>query len=281
MNQNKNAMVTGAYSGIGREISRLLLAKGFHLLVINRNQAQGNELIRDLVREFPAASIESFTADLSNHHEIQKMTVAIAAKYQSIDLLFNNAGINLAEKQISKQGNEIHFEVNTVAPFLLAKLLKPLLAKGHDAVVVTSGSSIRKMVKKLDLDALQNPPVFKKMTGSYAQSKYAIAMAFAGLQKEFIKDNIKLLVVDLGPVKTKMSQGDGLPNWLKVFRPLFASPDKAAKKLVAIALDSKNHPIPLGSASDSLSIEQEKLISFLNQITLGSSAGEKYANTFF
>lgn len=265
----KVVVVTGSYSGIGRELSRTLVAKGATLVMINRDKAKGDEFARTLSREFPNSSIESYTADLSVHQDIRDVAAAIASKYQAIDALFNNAGVLLSNKKMSKQGNELHFEVNTVAPFLLTKLLKPLLAKGSDAVVVTTGSSIRRMVKNLELNSLKNPPTFKKMTGPYAQSKLAIAAAFAGLRSEYNNDKIELVVVDLGPVKTAMSLSDGIPGWMKLFRPLFSTPQKAAQKLVNAAFN-RGTPLPM-SAVDRKSFPdaalQKKLIGLLNDVT--------------
>lgn len=262
----KVAVVTGSYSGIGRELSRMLVAKGFVLVMINRDGAKSTEFAQSCLREYPGCLIESYVADLSVHQDIKDVAKNISGKYSAIDALFNNAGVLLGEKRLSKQGNELHFEINTVAPFLLTTLLKPLLAKGSDTVVVTTGSSARRMVKNLEIDSLRNPPIFKKM-GPYAQSKYAIAAAFSALKAEYARDNIRLLVVDLAPVKTAMSRSDGLPGWMKLMRPLFSTPQKAAQKLIRAAFDkSAQQP----SRSDEKSIAdpavQQKLIALLNNV---------------
>lgn len=265
---NKVAVVTGSYSGIGRELSRMLVAKGFDLVMINRNKAKGNEFGESLLREYPNCSVDSYAADLSVHQDIRDVAMAISSKYKVIDALFNNAGVLLSDKRMSKQENEMHFEVNTVAPFLLTKLLKPSLAKSGDAVVVTTGSGVRKMVKNLELDSIRNPVTFKKMTGPYAQSKLAISSAFAGLSFEYQNENIRLVVVDMGPVKTAMSLSDGLPGWMKLFRPFFSTPQKAAQKLLSSAFEQRTTSM---SEADKKSLPdasiQKKLIGLLDDVT--------------
>lgn len=269
MMHDKTAVVTGSYSGIGREISRVLVAKGYGLVMINRDARKADEFSKVLMDEYPGASIDSYVADLAVHGDIRDVAAAIAKKHRSIDALFNNAGVLLGSKKMSKQGNELHFEVNTVAPFLLTKLLKPLLVNGRNAVVVTTGSGVRRMIKKLELESLRDPKIFKKMTGPYAQSKLAVSTAFAGLRSEYSRDNIRLMVVDLGPVQTAMSLSDGLPGWMRLFRPLFSSPQKAAKKLVDAAFQMPDPPTASRDDRDGLpdASVQKKLIDFLNDIT--------------
>lgn len=269
MVHEKTAVVTGSYSGIGCELSRALIAKGFTLIMINRDKVKGDEFAQILLREHPGASIDSYAADLSVHQEIRDVAMAITSKYKAIDALFNNAGVLLGSKLLSQQGNELHFEVNTVAPFLLTKLLKPLLSNGNNSVVVTTGSGVRRMIKHLDLQSLTNPPTFKKMTGPYAQSKLAIAAAFAGLRSEYNIENIKLVVVDLGPVKTAMSLSDGLPGWIKLFRPIFSTSQKAAQKLMSAAFDQPQLSTTSGAGRNALpdASVQNKLIQLLNEVT--------------
>ena len=269
MMHKMTAVVTGSYSGIGSELSRALIPMGFNLVMINRNKAKADEFSKALLHEYPGASIDSYIADLSVHQDIRNVATAISSKYQAIDALFNNAGVLLSSKQLSMQGNELHFEVNTVAPYLLMKLLKPLLSKGQNTVVVGTGSGVRRMIKNLDIESLRNPPTFKKMTGPYAQSKLAIATAFVGLRSEYDIEHIRLIVVDLGPVKSAMSLSDGLPSWMKFFRPLFSTPHKAAQKLISAAFDKSKPSVSPSNGSNGLpgASVQLKLISLLNEIT--------------
>lgn len=239
---HKIAVVTASYSGIGLELSRQLVARGFDLVVINRDAAKTRNMIQSIKQEFPKATIHSHIADLANQQAIRDVCEKIATDFPEIDALFNNAGVLLAEQGYSPQGNELHFEINTIAPFLLMNLLKPQLAKATNAVVVTSGSGARRMARTLDLAHLKKPLVFKKMSGPYAQSKLAITTANAALIKDFNTAGIRLQVVDINPTKTSMAAGDGMPGWIKPFRFLFASPQKTAKRLIDAATSPQIAP---------------------------------------
>jgi NAD(P)-dependent dehydrogenase (short-subunit alcohol dehydrogenase family) len=235
----KTAVVTASYSGIGFELSRQLIEKGFSLAVINRDQIKARTTIEQLKKDFPDAQIRSYIADLSNHDAIRQVAAEIARDFPVIDALFNNAGVLLPSLQFSPQGNEMHFEINTVAPFLLIHLLKPQLARSNNAVVVTSGSGARRMASMLDVVNLKKPKAFKKMSGPYAQSKLAITTACAALTEEFKSVGISLKVVDLNPTKTEMASSDGMPGWIKLFRFLFLSPKKSAQQLMDAAFAQK------------------------------------------
>lgn len=231
----KVAVVTASYSGIGYELSRQLLRKGFQLAVLNRDANKTRHMIQQIKQEFPGAQIHSYTADLADHQAIRHACEKMAADFPEIEALFNNAGVLLPELRYSPQGNEMHFEVNTLAPFMMMHLLKPQLANARNAVVVTSGSGARRMARTLEVAQLKQPQHFKKMSGPYAQSKLAISTACAALEQEFRSAGIRLKVVDINPTKTQMAAGDGMPGWIRPFRFLFASPEKTAQRLMDAA----------------------------------------------
>jgi NAD(P)-dependent dehydrogenase (short-subunit alcohol dehydrogenase family) len=247
----KVAVITASYSGIGFELSRQLLRKGFQLAVLNRDAHKTRDMIQQIKQEFPSAQIHSYTADLADHP-----CGKIAADFPEIDALFNNAGVLLPELRYSPQGNEMHFEINTVAPFMLMHLLKPQLANAQNAAVVTSGSGARRMARSLDVAHLKQPQSFKKMSGPYAQSKLAISTACAALEQEFSKAGIRLNVVDINPTKTQMAASDGMPGWIKPFKFLFTSPEKTAQRLMDAAFGSRT---PTPSDLPSTAIQQQLL----------------------
>lgn len=62
----------------------------------------------------------------------------------ALDVLFDNAGVNVSERRLTEDGTELQFGTNHVGPFLLTNLLLPLLARSKDGrVVITSSESHR------------------------------------------------------------------------------------------------------------------------------------------
>ncbi|MWC30954.1 SDR family NAD(P)-dependent oxidoreductase [Paenibacillus sp. MMS18-CY102] len=228
------AVITASYSGLGTELCKLLAQDSYKLVLLNRDKLRTENQLDSLRQAFPGLAAVSVIADLSDHNAIREAAMQVAEQHPRIDKVFHNAGILQNHLAYSPQGNEIHFEVNTVAPVLLTHLLKPQLAASGNAIVTAVGSSAMRMARQLHLGKLQKPIKFKKFS-PYAQSKLATAAAFIALSESFAKDNILLRVVDPGPNKTAMSASSGLPGWFKLLRPFFNSPDVGAKRIYEAA----------------------------------------------
>ncbi|MEL6190989.1 MAG: SDR family NAD(P)-dependent oxidoreductase [Bacteroidota bacterium] len=220
-------LLTGGHSGIGLELSKMLLAEGHHLGLIVRTEGRKQETLRILGDE---GKVDFFLCDLSKQAQIAEVAKDISQSWDQIDGLFNNAGLLTDQAYYSEQGNEMQFEVNTIAPYLLTKALKPLLDKADAAFVVNTATGGLHNQKAIDIGELKKPSKFVKLLGSYMKSKLAMVAIMNFLAEEW--PEIRILSVDPGPNKTKMTSGSGVPNWIKPFRRfLFSSPDKGARLL--------------------------------------------------
>lgn len=240
----KVAVVTGSASGIGQALCHLLLERGIHIVALDRNAAKAARCHLQLHEAHPHAHIETHAVDLSDQAAVQTVAARIRAQHAQVHFLFHNAGALLGALQYSKQGNELHFEVNTLAPVALSVALRQPLAEASSAAVVVSGSGARRMARRLRVQELRRPTQFKKMTGAYAQSKQAVYLAFAAMESAFQARGTRLRTVDLPPTRTAMVRSDGMPGWLRPFGFLFGSPKRAAYQLLNAALQSS----PSGSA---------------------------------
>ena len=96
-----------------------------------------------------AGKISSYTCDLGSFSEIQRMTEDIKADFSSIDVLINNAGVFEQRKMLSKDGFEMTWAINVLAPFLLTSLLKDMITERIINVASISAGS------RIDFDNLQ------------------------------------------------------------------------------------------------------------------------------
>lgn len=131
-------LITGGHSGIGLELTKILLNEGHHIGLIMRNEKRRDEVLQEFQN---GAAIDFFFADLSNQRDIQKVIGVIKAAWTHIDILFNNAGVLLKGHNLSEQGNEMHYEVNTLAPYLLAVGLKELLLQSQNPTVLNTSTT--------------------------------------------------------------------------------------------------------------------------------------------
>lgn len=234
----KVAVVTGGHAGIGFELSKLLLRDDWHLVLLMR-QGAGEDALRKLKSEKPGAAIDIIRVDLADRNDVEQASKALLERFPSIDALFNNAGVLLDKAYYSPQGNEMHFEVDTLAPYHLMTSLLPALSSAKGIVINTSSGSINK-TGPLDVDGLRRPTKFRKLFGPYAQSKLALTMLTVALAEEFRSHGVILRSVEPGAIKTSMTSGKGMPSLLLWLRPiLFKSPALGGLRLYQAAFDAK------------------------------------------
>lgn len=88
---NKNAVITGASSGIGAATARKLARQGLHVILVARRQERLEQLAEEI--RLAGGKADVITADLSNEAERQRVYARIEAEYGHVDVLVNNAGL--------------------------------------------------------------------------------------------------------------------------------------------------------------------------------------------
>lgn len=218
-------VITGATGGIGKEISFQMAKSGWDLILLNRSKSKSESLVNKLKQQYPSIQVDDFIVDLSRPEEIRKVVSEISKSYNSINALINNAGVLFKNKVLSSSGNDMHFQVNVIAPYLLMELLKPLLMQSRtdeqSPVIVNTSSNAIFMSSPLNVSELKNP----KKSGifhSYANSKSALTVLTKKMATVYAIDNIKVFAIDPGGNRTAMVEGDAAPffvRWFKMFLP--------------------------------------------------------------
>jgi NAD(P)-dependent dehydrogenase (short-subunit alcohol dehydrogenase family) len=227
----KQIIITGGYSGIGVELSKILLKQGHKLGLIVRNENSKNSFLQKNP-EFETIKVDFFLADLSIQERVVQVVNEILGNWHKVDILFNYAGLLLDKKKYSYQQNELHYEINTLAPFLLANKLKPALLNSENPLIVNTVTDGLHYMKTIDINELIDPVKFRKLFGSYMQSKLALALLMQDLSGEWIKNKIRIINVSPGGNKTKLSAGKGMPGWMLPFRKLlYKKPEYGARLL--------------------------------------------------
>ena len=172
--ENKVFLVTGANSGLGYETSKFLLAKGATIIMCCRDLSRGERAKQELLKfNFPG-NIELFELDLSDLRKVRSSAQLIKNKFNSLDVLINNAGIMAPPKTLTKQDFEIQFGVNHLAHMLLTLELLPMLNEKKNSRVVTVTSGVQ-YFGKIQWDDLQGNRKYDRWA-SYSQSKLANVM---------------------------------------------------------------------------------------------------------
>ncbi len=134
--KSKTALITGASRGIGIYIAKALAREGMNLILVARN----GEALKDVENELSSLpiSVSSIPADIGQRSQLMNLVDIAETKFNGIDVLINNAGIELAlpyAKMDPKTIDQI-MEVNLRAPMILTRLLLPkMISRGEGHIV--------------------------------------------------------------------------------------------------------------------------------------------------
>lgn len=135
--KSKIILVTGGGSGIGRELTRQLVALGNTVVICGRDEGK----LAEAARQTGASAI---AADVTCADDQERLLSAIEAQHGRLDLLVNNAGIFLAydfkNDPDALQKIEREIAINATAPLTLTRRALPLLEKSTQPAVVFIGS---------------------------------------------------------------------------------------------------------------------------------------------
>jgi FAD/FMN-containing dehydrogenase/NAD(P)-dependent dehydrogenase (short-subunit alcohol dehydrogenase family) len=180
------AVVTGGSSGIGRALADRLAAAGASVLVASRR---------------PAGRFEHRAVDLSCKDSVAALAQELLREGRPIDLLALNAGVHVPWRQLTtSDGEELHWQVNYLASFLLAQLLRPLCERSELKRVLYVASEAHRLAS---LPAARVLGFWYR----YARSKEAAVTFFHRFQE--LHPELTVRVASPGYVDSEIHRGKG------------------------------------------------------------------------
>ncbi len=164
-------MVTGATAGIGKETAKELARRQATVVLVGRNQAKGEATRAEIIAATGNEDVHLLLADLSSHQDIHNLANEFKARFDRLNVLVNNAGVFLWDREESVDGLEMTFATNHLGYYLTTLLLWEQLMAGGPARVINVSSDAH-LSAKLDFEDLQNKKNFSGFR-VYAQSKLA------------------------------------------------------------------------------------------------------------
>ena len=194
------ALITGASSGIGRDMARELAKKGMDLILVARNEEGLNEIKKQLEEE-NNVKIKIYAIDLSVKENLFKLY----EQEKEIDILINNAGFglygNFTETDLEKEIKMI--DTNITAVHILTKLyLKEMVKKDKGHI--------------LNVASIAGFTPGPLMATYYATKNYILSLT-RGINKELKKNKskVKISVLCPGPVNTNFNNVAGVKFKIK------------------------------------------------------------------
>lgn len=235
----KVAIITGADGGMGFEETRAVAQAGYHTIMACYSPKLAEPKCRQLIEETGNRHIEVIGLDLASLQSVSHFAGQIRDRFAEVHLLMNNAGTMETGRHITVDGLERTASVNYVGPYLLTRLLLPLMKAG--ARIVNMASCVY-LLGKLDF-----PEFFEKgRKGAfwripvYSNTKLAITLFTMSLAKKVKEKGITVNAVDPGVVNTGIIRMQMFfdPITDLVFRPLIRTPRQGADTAIHLLLDN-------------------------------------------
>jgi short-subunit dehydrogenase len=191
-NRKKTALVTGASSGMGKEIAKRLIADGFRVYVAARSV--------DKMTDLEKIGARALQMDISDDNEVQAAVSTILTESGGVDVLVNNAGFGLygPVEDILLDEARYQFEVNVFGPARLTQLLLPAMRQRGAGTIV----NITSMGGK----------IYTLLGAWYHATKHALEGWSDSLRLELAPFGINVVIVEPGLIETGFGDvvADGL-----------------------------------------------------------------------
>ncbi|MCS7304566.1 MAG: SDR family NAD(P)-dependent oxidoreductase [Thermoguttaceae bacterium] len=225
------AVVTGASSGIGREIARQLCQQGAKVVATARRQDRLQELAQQV--QANGGTIEILAGDITDPMFQLRVIQKAQEKFGGLDLLVNNAGvgcIGLFEQSTPARLREV-MEVNFFALVEMTRLAFPFLKLGRQPMVVNIGSILGRRGVPYNTE--------------YCASKFAVQGFSEALRAEWAHHGIEVLLVHPGTTDTEFFERvihrSGGPRWPR-HKPVSA--EYVARKVLQAIRRGKHEIVP-------------------------------------
>jgi NAD(P)-dependent dehydrogenase (short-subunit alcohol dehydrogenase family) len=182
----RTAIVTGGNQGLGRAFAFGLAAAGAHVAIAGRSAERNEKVVAEAAAE--GFTFEAITADITEHADIERMTVEAIEKLGKIDILVNNAGRGILGTVVTTSEDDWDdiIAVNLKSVYLCSKFVVPVMKSNGGGVIVNLASTI-------SVVGIPDRAAYVASKGGVASLTRAMALDHAG-------DNIRINSVAPGVI---------------------------------------------------------------------------------
>ena len=236
--KDKNVLITGATSGIGRAAAINLSSIGANIFFVARDKVKAQFLVDD-IHKISGKEAIPIIADLSSQSDIREAAQKFNKLNLPLHVLLNNAGLINKERKETVDGLEEVFAINHLAYFLLTMLLLDRLKESNNSRIVNVSSGAHAFVKGFNFEDYQAKNTYKPFQ-VYGYSKLANILFTKKLSDILKEDNITVNCLHPGVVGTSFGQNNG--NLQKILfyiaKPFMRSSEKGAETSIYLCSSS-------------------------------------------
>src|SRR5437660_261165 len=199
--RGKRAVITGGSVGIGLAVAHALAAEGVDVAIVARDGARAEREASEIAASHRVKAL-GIAADVSKAGDVERSCARVAAAFDGVDILINNAGTGSSEK-IMEAGDDrwqYYWDLHVMAAVRFSRALVPLMRKRRGGVILNTASICAKQ-------PLGYEPI-------YNTTKAALVMFSKCLANELVKDGIRVNTINPGLVLTPDWRKTALWRWM-------------------------------------------------------------------
>jgi retinol dehydrogenase 14 len=199
--KDKIILITGSSDGIGKQTALDLAEMGATVIVHGRDPEKTKNVAAEIQESSGNSRVDFFVADFSSLREVKNVAVQLHARYDRINVLINNAGVYMNQKELSRDGFEMTFAVNHLAHFLLTHLLTDLIETSANGRILNVASMAH--AHAMDFENLQGEKFYDGYT-AYSYSKLCNILFTYRLAQMLLNKAVTVNCLHPGVIKTKL-----------------------------------------------------------------------------
>jgi short-subunit dehydrogenase len=218
-------IVTGASSGIGRQVALDFAARGASLVLSARRGDRLAQVAHDCTTR--GAAVEAMTGDVGERRFVESMAARALRRFERIDVVVNNAGISKHKQiyHVTPEDVDYVLRVNLHAPLYLTLAALPAMLRRGEGWVINISSGAGKM-----------PPPREAV---YAASKFGLTGFTEGLWLDLAGSNVHAAVIHVGPIDTEIWQKTDEPTAYRGRK----YPPSVISRAVFTAIEQRRHEL--------------------------------------
>lgn len=229
---DKRILITGASSGIGKQLAFEFAKYNSKLILVSRNKENLKKVVEELSNHFPAnCKPLYFSCDVTDHQEIESTVKSAVTKLGGIDVLINNAGIGVYGPIKNTSTNDFKkiMDVNFQGAVNFTLQVIPHINPKLKTCIVFISS----------IASLYGIPMYS----AYSASKAAIKSFSQSLRAEIGSQNLNILHVSPDYTKTRFFRNEKFIEGASLHRDKLASVEMVSKKIVNDIIHERNETI--------------------------------------
>jgi NAD(P)-dependent dehydrogenase (short-subunit alcohol dehydrogenase family) len=209
--RDRTFIVTGATSGLGLVVARVLVHAGAHVILAVRDLIKAEQIL-PLITSGGTGHAEVRELDVASMSSVNAFADALAGDGVQLTALVNNAGVSVPTFRQGADGIELTTATNVVGPAILAERLLPLFAGPAPRVVLVGSNFSQRTRSAPDLDRMSKPEEYRQLRQYTASKVLAAAWAVDFSDRlAAIASPVRSVIAHPGVARTGMSDQAGGP----------------------------------------------------------------------